>query len=36
MRQAEPVWGGDGMIAVIAYWNDMARGQPAILPDMKR
>jgi len=36
MRHAEPVWGGDGMVAIISYWNDRARGQPAILPDMKR
>jgi len=36
MRHAEPVWGGTGMTAIISYWNDRARGQPAILPDMKR
>lgn len=36
MRHAQPVWGSDATIAVISYWNDKARGQPAVLPDMKR
>jgi L-cysteine S-thiosulfotransferase len=36
MRQAGPVAGSDGTIALISYWTDLARGQPAILPDMKR
>lgn len=36
MRQAGPVAGSDGSIAMISYWTDAARGQPAILPDMKR
>ncbi len=36
MRQAEIVYGSDAAIAIIAYWTDKARGQPAILPDLKR
>jgi len=36
MRHAAPVWGSDATIAIISFWNDAARGQPAILPDMKR
>ena len=28
--------GSDLSIAVLSYWTDLARGQPAILPDMKR
>lgn len=36
MRHAQPIWGSDASIAIISYWNDAARGQPAILPDMKR
>ncbi len=36
MRQAAPVAGSDGSIALISYWTDAARGAPAILPDMKR
>ncbi len=27
---------GDASIALMSYWTDAARGQPAILPDMKR
>ena len=27
---------GDASIALMSYWTDSARGQPAILPDMKR
>ncbi len=36
MRQGQIVAGSDASIALISYWTDMARGQPAILPDMKR
>jgi L-cysteine S-thiosulfotransferase len=36
MRHAEPVAGSDVTIALISYWTDKARGQPAILADMKR
>lgn len=36
MRQGEIVNGSDASIALISYWTDAARGQPAILPDMKR
>ncbi len=36
MRQAGPVAGSDGSIAMLSYWTDSARGQPAILSDMKR
>ncbi len=36
MRQAGPIAGSDGSIATLSYWTDAARGQPAILPDMKR
>ena len=36
MRQAEIVYGSEAAIAIIAYWTDKARGQPAILPDLKR
>jgi len=36
MRHAVPVGGSDATIALISYWTDLARGQPAILPDMKR
>jgi sulfur-oxidizing protein SoxA len=28
--------GSDAAIALISYWTDAARGQPAILPDLKR
>ncbi len=28
--------GSDASIAMISFWTDAARGQPAILPDMKR
>jgi sulfur-oxidizing protein SoxA len=28
--------GSDATIALISFWTDNARGQPAILPDMKR
>ena len=36
MRQAEIIYGSDASIAIISYWTDKARGQPAILPDIKR
>lgn len=36
MRQGQVVAGSDASIAVITFWTDAARGQPAILPDMKR
>ncbi|MCA1789841.1 MAG: sulfur oxidation c-type cytochrome SoxA [Thioalkalivibrio sp.] len=36
MRQAGMKAGSDASIALISYWTDQARGQPAILPDMKR
>lgn len=28
--------GSDASVALISYWTDAARGQPAILPDLKR
>jgi sulfur-oxidizing protein SoxA len=36
MRQGRIEAGSDASIALISYWTDLARGQPAILPDMKR
>ena len=36
MRQGQVVAGADASIALISFWTDAARGQPAILPDMKR
>lgn len=36
MRQAEIVYGSDAAIAIISFWTDKARGQPAIIPDVKR
>ncbi len=36
MRQGQVVSGSDASIALISFWTDAARGQPAILPDMKR
>ncbi len=36
MRQASPIPGSDASIAMLSYWTDAARGQPAILSDMKR
>lgn len=36
MRYPQVVEGSDLSIAVISFWTDKARGQPAILPDMKR
>ena len=36
MRQGLVKPGSDASIALISFWTDAARGQPAILPDMKR
>jgi len=36
MRQGKVLPGSDASTAVISFWTDAARGQPAILPDMKR
>ena len=36
MRSPGIVTGSDASIALISFWTDAARGQPAILPDLKR
>lgn len=36
MRQGRIRPGSDASIAVMSFWTDAARGEPAILPDMKR
>jgi sulfur-oxidizing protein SoxA len=36
MRHPQIVAGSDASIALISFWTDAARGQPAILPDLKR
>ncbi len=36
MRHGQSIAGSDASIALISFWTDAARGQPAILPDMKR
>ena len=36
MRQGLSVAGSDASIAMLSFWTDAAKGQPAILPDMKR
>ena len=36
MRHPGIVAGSDASIALISFWTDAARGQPAILPDLKR
>jgi sulfur-oxidizing protein SoxA len=36
MRQGLIVAGSDATLALLTFWTDAARGQPAILPDMKR
>lgn len=36
MRYPEIIPGSDLSIALSSFWTDQARGQPAILPDMKR
>jgi sulfur-oxidizing protein SoxA len=28
--------GSDASIAMISFWTDAARGEPAIVPDLKR
>lgn len=36
MRYPQVAAGSDLSIAVLSFWTDAARGQPAIIPDMKR
>jgi len=36
MRHPGLIAGSDASIALISFWTDAARGQPAILPDLKR
>jgi sulfur-oxidizing protein SoxA len=36
MRHPGIIAGSDASIALLSYWTDKARGEPAILPDMKR
>lgn len=36
MRQPKSIPGSDAAIALMSFWTDAARGQPAILPDKKR
>jgi sulfur-oxidizing protein SoxA len=36
MRHPGIISGSDASIALISFWTDAARGQPAILPDLKR
>lgn len=36
MRYPQVIAGSDLSIAMLSFWTDMARGQPAIIPDMKR
>ncbi len=36
MRHPGIVAGSDASVALISFWTDAARGQPAILPDLKR
>jgi sulfur-oxidizing protein SoxA len=36
MRHAEPQPNSDASIALLSFWTDAARGQPAIIPDVKR
>jgi sulfur-oxidizing protein SoxA len=36
MRYPNIEMGSDATIAIISFWTDAARGQPAILPDLKR
>ena len=36
MRQGRIVPDSGALIALISFWTDAARGQPAILPDLKR
>jgi len=36
MRHAGILGGSDAAIAISSFWTDQARGNPAVLPDMKR
>jgi sulfur-oxidizing protein SoxA len=36
MRHPQIIAGSDASIALLSFWTDAARGQPAILPDLKR
>jgi len=36
MRHPGIIAGSDASIALISFWTDAARGQPAIIPDLKR
>jgi len=36
MRYPGIIAGSDASIALISFWTDVARGQPAIMPDLKR
>ena len=36
MRHPGIIAGSDASIALLSFWTDAARGQPAILPDLKR
>jgi len=36
MRHPQIIPGSEASVALISYWTDAARGQPAILPDLKR
>jgi L-cysteine S-thiosulfotransferase len=36
MRHPGIIAGSDASVALISFWTDAARGQPAILPDLKR
>lgn len=36
MRHPGIIGGSDASIALLSFWTDAARGEPAILPDMKR
>ena len=36
MRHPQIIAGSDASVALLSYWTDAARGQPAILPDLKR
>nr|WP_245995311.1 sulfur oxidation c-type cytochrome SoxA [Inmirania thermothiophila] len=36
MRLPRIIEGSDASIALLSFWTDRARGQPAILPDLKR
>jgi sulfur-oxidizing protein SoxA len=36
MRYPAIVGGSDLSIALLSFWTDKARGEPAIIPDLKR